>query len=112
MEKIKEFFSKFKINRLNKKLIRGVLIIVFVILVSYFIISSIITGNHNRTCNELREEILAATDIYMSENNLLPTLNGTSSTMALSDLYISSGGRQLCLHVPGYDNQPEASAGI
>ena len=88
-EKIKEFFSKFKINRLNKKLIRGVLIIVFVILVSYFIISSIITGNHNRTCNELREEILAATDIYMSENNLLPTLNGTSSTMALSDLYNS-----------------------
>ena len=86
MDKIKEIFSNIKISNVSKKNIRGVLIIVFVILVSYFVISSVITGNRNRTCQNLRNEVIAATDMYMSENDLLPNLNGTSETVYLNDL--------------------------
>lgn len=86
MDKIKEMFSNIKISNVSKKNIRGVLIIVFVILVSYFVISSVITGNRNRTCQNLRNEVIAATDMYMSENDLLPNLNGTSETVYLNDL--------------------------
>ena len=89
MNKVSEMFSKIKISSLSKKNIRGVLIIIFVILVLYFVISSVITGNRNRTCQNLRNEVLTATDAYMENNNLLPTLNGTSETIYLSDLYDS-----------------------
>lgn len=89
MNKVNKMFSNIKISNLNKKNIRGVLIIVFVILVLYFIISSVITGSRNRTCQNLRNDVLTLTDSYMSDNNLLPTLNGTSETVYLSDLYDS-----------------------
>ena len=81
MNKVNKMFSNIKISNLNKKNIRGVLIIVFVILVLYFIISSVITGSRNRTCQNLRNEVLTLTDSYRSDNNLLPTLNGTSETV-------------------------------
>lgn len=89
MNKVSEMFSNFKISNLNKKNIKGILIIIFVILVLYFIISSVITGNRNRTCKDLRDEVLLVTDTYVSDNNLLPTLNGTSTTVYLNDLYDS-----------------------
>ena len=86
MEKVKELLSKIKIGNLAKKNIKGFLIIIFVILVLYFIITSIINGSRNRTCNNLRNDILSKSDSYFEENNLLPTLNGDSITIKLSDL--------------------------
>ena len=87
MNKLNINFPKF--SKLTKKNIKGFLIIIFVILVLYFIISNIIVGNRNKTCQELRKEIIKQTDIYISDNNLLPNLNGTSQTIYLSDLYDS-----------------------
>lgn len=78
MNKLKEFLTK-----VNIKLI---LIILFIILVLYFIISSFVNGANKRACNELRTEILSKTDSYFSENNLLPSLNGVNKTIELSSL--------------------------
>lgn len=86
MDQVKEIFSKIKISNLAKKNIKGFLIIIFIILFSYFIISSFIKGSRNKTCNNLREEILSKTDLYYNEFNLLPVLNGDSVTINLSDL--------------------------
>ena len=86
MEKIKEIFSKIKISNLAKKNIKGFLIIIFIILFSYFVISSFIKGSRNKTCNNLRQEIFSKTDLYFNEFNLLPTLNGDSITINLNDL--------------------------
>ena len=86
MEKVKEIFSKIKINNLSKKNIIGILVIIFAVLVIFFIVSSVIKGNKNRTCNNLREEILAKTDAYVEENKLWPTLNGTNQVINLADL--------------------------
>lgn len=86
MEKVKELLSKIKIGNLAKKNIKGFLIIIFVILVLYFVITSIINGSKTRTCNDLRNDILSKSDSYLSENNLLPILNGDSITIKLSDL--------------------------
>ena len=86
MEKVKEIFSKIKISNLAKKNIKGFLIIIFVILFSYFVISSFIKGSRNKTCNNLRNEIFSKTDLYFNEFNLLPVLNGDSVTINLSDL--------------------------
>lgn len=86
MNKVGEMFSNIKITNLNKKNIRGILIIIFIVLVAYFIISSAITGSRNRTCQDLRNEILTVTDEYMSENDLFPTLNGMSEIVYLNDL--------------------------
>ena len=86
MEKVKELLSKIKIGNLAKKNIKGFLIIIFVILVLYFIITSFINGSRTRTCNNLRNDILSKSDSYLSDNNLLPTLNGDSITIKLSDL--------------------------
>ena len=83
---VNEIFSKIKISNLTKKNIKGFLIIIFVILFSYFLISSFVKGNRNRTCNNLRNEIFSKTDLYYNEFNLLPVLNGDSVTINLSDL--------------------------
>ncbi len=86
MEQVKEIFSKIKISNLAKKNIKGFFIIIFVILFSYFVISSFIKGSRNKTCNNLRQEIFSKTDLYYNEFNLLPVLNGDSVTINLSDL--------------------------
>ena len=86
MENVKQLLSKIKIGNLAKKNIKGFLIIIFVILVLYFTISSIITGSRNRTCSNLRNEIFTKADVYLEENDLLPTLNGDSVTIKISDL--------------------------
>ena len=83
---VNEIFSKIKISKLTKKNIKGFLIIIFVILFSYFVISSFIKGSRNKTCNNLRNEIFSKTDLYFNEFNLLPVLNGDSVTINLSDL--------------------------
>lgn len=86
MNKIKEFFSNFKISNLSKKNIRGIIIIILIILIIFIIITSVINGNKKRECQNLRNDILTITDDYMSKNELLPILNGTSKTINLSDL--------------------------
>lgn len=83
MEKIKDLFSKIK---LNKKNILKILLVVFVILIIYFIISSILSGNKNRKCDSLREEIINKADTYVENHNLWPNLNGSAITINLSDL--------------------------
>ena len=83
MEKIKELFSRIK---LNKKKVLLILIAIFVILIIYFIISSIVSGNKRRNCDDLRKEIIAKTDTYFENNNLWPNLNGSAVTIDLSDL--------------------------
>ena len=57
-----EIFSKLKISNLTQKNIKGFLIIIFVILFSYFIISSFIKGTRNKTCQNLRNDIFNKTD--------------------------------------------------
>ena len=78
--------SKIKNNNLMKKNLKGFLIIIFIILVLYFIIFSIINGTRKRTCNELRNDIIKQADIYFDQNNLLPNYNGEQNVINLNEL--------------------------
>ena len=63
-----------------------------ILLILIFIITTIINGKKTRTCNSLRNDIIASMDGYVEENNLLPKLNGTSVT-----LDISNGGKEFTM---------------
>ena len=71
---------------LNMKYLKLIMIGIGILLLIIFIISSVISGQKKRTCNNLKNDIIASTDNYVNENNLLPTLNGTSITVDLSVL--------------------------
>ena len=71
---------------LNMKYLKLIMIGIGILLLIIFIISSVISGQKKRTCNNLKNDIIASADNYVNENNLLPTLNGTSITVDLSVL--------------------------
>lgn len=71
---------------LNMKLLKLIMIGIGILLVIIFIIHSIILGQKKRTCNNLKNDIIVSMDNYVNENNLLPTLNGTSVTIDLNKL--------------------------
>ena len=77
---------KFKNNKLLKKNLKGIFIIIFVILLLYFIISSFVNGTKKRVCNNLRNNIIEQTDNYFDQNNLLPSFNGEDITINLNQL--------------------------
>lgn len=76
-----------KFSDLTKKNLKGFLIITFIILVLYFIISTMISSSQNRKCQQLKETITNQTDIYLNENNLLPNLNGENIIININELY-------------------------
>lgn len=78
MRKIKEIIS----SKYFKFIMMGIGLLLIII----FIISSILSGNKKRACNTLKENIITATDKYVKENNLLPTLNGDSVVINLNEL--------------------------
>jgi len=78
MRKIKEIIS----SKYFKFIMMGIGLLLIII----FIISSLLSGNKKRACNTLKENIITATDKYVNENNLLPTLNGDSVVINLNEL--------------------------
>ena len=77
MDKLKRFIS----SKYFKLLIVGIGILLIVI----FFISTMVNGKRTRTCNSLREDIIASLDDYVTKNNLLPKLNGTSVTVDITN---------------------------
>lgn len=76
-----------KLNKIlkNKYFKLAIILITFILLI-ILIISLIVSGNKKKKCNSLKEEIIASVDEYVKDNNLLPTLNGDSISIDLSDI--------------------------
>lgn len=72
------------IKKMSKKNFKILLTIILVICFLIMIISLVVSGNKKKKCNSLKDEILAITDKYVEDNNLLPTLNGESVIVELS----------------------------
>lgn len=70
----------------NRKKLFKLAILIVVLLIIIIVISSIISGSKRKACNNLYEEINDIAYTYAEENKLLPTYNGESATIYLSDL--------------------------
>lgn len=77
MNKIKEFIQ----SKYFKYVIAGI----GVILISVFLITTILNGKSTRVCKSLKEDIVASLDEYVTKNDLLPKLNGTSVTVDITN---------------------------
>lgn len=71
------------IKKFSKKSLGIILIVLCLLIMIIFIISN---SSKKRKCTSLKDEILAITDKYVNDNDLLPSLNGTSITIELSEL--------------------------
>jgi len=77
MSKIKDF--------IQSKYFKWVIAGIGIILISVFLITTILNGRSTRVCTSLKEEIINSLDEYVTKNNLLPKLNGTSITVDISN---------------------------
>lgn len=74
------------IDSKTKKKIMIIAITFVVILLAYTLISGMMAKNKSKKCDGIRDEIIGLADIYMKQNDLYPTLNGTSVTVEISKL--------------------------
>lgn len=78
MDKIKDILS----NKKVKFILMIILAFIFMLIIIFFVARS----KKTKTCNNLREEIIASVDKYVNDNNLLPTLNGNSIVIELDKI--------------------------
>ena len=70
----------------NKRMVTVLAIIGFVIVLVIVIVIGALRGSKNRKCVKLEDLLESSARNYMLENELMPMIEGTSSTVTVSDL--------------------------
>lgn len=87
-DKVESFFKKMisKISKISKKTLRLLFVMIIVIIIVITFIVGCVNKKKNTKCKELYDNISVLVEEYLTKNNLLPSVQGMSVTIDLSDL--------------------------